>query len=163
MNLDLVKIIIIGVGATIFMDMWSFTLKKFLNIKGLDYKMVGRWIGYFPKGKFKHQRIDQAKAVVGEKFIGWSAHYSIGIIFSGLLVSLWGVEWISSPTLTPALIIGVITVFAPFLILQPGLGAGVFARNTPKPNITRLKSIMAHTSYGVGLYLSAKFFLAVGF
>ncbi|OUR96910.1 hypothetical protein A9Q84_11280 [Halobacteriovorax marinus] len=152
----IIEVIFIGVGATLFMDLWSLVLRKIFNIKGLNYEMVGRWIGHLPKGKFRHQRIDQANKVIGEKFIGWSSHYIIGIIFSALLISLWGVEWISSPSLIPALIIGISTVLAPFLILQPALGAGVFAKNTPKPNIARLKSIMAHTSYGLGLYLSGR-------
>jgi hypothetical protein len=144
-----------------FTDIWSLSLNKIFGIKGFDYGMVGRWLGYFPEGIFRHQRIDHANKVIGDKIIGWSAHYAIGIVFSGLLVLLWGVEWISSPSLGPALIIGFITVLAPFLILQPGEGAGVFAWKTPEPNITRQKSIMAHTSYGVSLYLSGQLLLVV--
>ncbi len=55
----------------------------------------------------------------------------------------------------PALAFGVLTVLAPFLVLQPGMGAGLFARNTPKPNNARLKSFVAHLSFGIGLWVAA--------
>ena len=62
--------------------------------------------------------------------------------------------WAARPTLPPALIVGIATVAAPFLILQPGMGAGIAASRTPKPGVARLRSLMAHASFGVGLYLA---------
>ncbi|MDF3939614.1 DUF2938 family protein, partial [Achromobacter denitrificans] len=47
------------------------------------------------------------------------------------------------------------SVAAPFLILQPGMGAGIAASRVPKPNTARARSLMAHASFGVGLYLAA--------
>ncbi len=150
------NIIFIGIGATCFMDLWSVFMKITFGIQGLNYEMVGRWIGHIPKGKFWHERIDHAKKVKRERFIGWFTHYVIGIKFSALIVFIWGEQWISDPSFVPSLLVGLITVLAPFLILQPALGAGIFARKTPNPNVNRLKSLMAHTSYGIGLYIAAK-------
>jgi len=48
-----------------------------------------------------------------------------------------------------------VTVVAPFFILQPALGAGIMAANKPNPDAARLKSLMSHFSFGLGLYVVA--------
>ena len=40
-------------------------------------------------------------------------------------------------------------------IMQPALGLGIAAAKRPHPTQARLKSLMTHTVFGVGLYLSA--------
>ncbi|MNC81522.1 hypothetical protein D3C75_1346770 [compost metagenome] len=54
----------------------------------------------------------------------------------------------------PAFVLGLVTVAAPYLIMQPGMGAGVFASKTPKPNAARARSLLAHGVFGVALYLA---------
>jgi hypothetical protein len=39
--------------------------------------------------------------------------------------------------------------------MQPGMGMGIAASKTPNPKAARLKSIVSHTVYGIGLYSSA--------
>ena len=58
-------------------------------------------------------------------------------------------------SLTPALCIGISTVLAPLLVLQPALGAGIASSKTPTPVINCLESLVTHTVYGLGLYLAA--------
>jgi len=149
------RAVLVGVGATIVMDLWAMVRKRAFGIASLDYRMLGRWIGNLPRGRFVHDRIGDAPPVRGELIIGWCAHYSIGIAFALLLLALWGPEWARHPTPLPALIIGVLTVVAPFFILQPALGLGIAASKAPRPNAARLRSILTHTVYGIGLYLSA--------
>jgi len=64
--------------------------------------------------------------------------------------------WVRQPTLAPALIVGIGSVAAPFLLMQPGMGAGVAARCTPHPAKARLHSLLTHAVFGVGLYLTAR-------
>lgn len=148
--------VIIGSGATATMDLWALLLKRCFAIPSLNYAMVGRWIGHFPRKQFIHQNIAQSTPIKGELFLGWFAHYVIGIVFAGLLLMLWGTEWILNPTLLPAIMVGIITVVAPFFIMQPGMGAGIAASKTPKPNTARFRSLMAHTVFGLGLYITAQ-------
>ncbi|WP_120512747.1 DUF2938 domain-containing protein [Photobacterium salinisoli] len=150
----ILRAIALGVGATLVMDLWALFLKVCFKIPSLNYSMVGRWIGHFPKGQFAHANIGKAEPVAGETLLGWTAHYAIGICFAAVLLWGWGLEWAASPTLLPALIVGVLTVVAPFFLMQPGMGAGVAASKTPHPNTARLRSLLAHASYGVGLYLT---------
>ncbi len=147
--------VFIGIGATLLMDLWGIILKQFFGIKSLDFGMLGRWVGHLFHGQFSHKNITTTKAIKGEKIIGWTVHYIIGITFAALLISLWGIEWIMHPVILPAIFIGIVTVVAPFFILQPGMGLGIAASKTPNPNMARIKSLLTHFIYGIGLYLSA--------
>jgi hypothetical protein len=146
---------LIGIGATAAMDLWAIFLQRAFGVRSLDYRLFGRWIGHLPRGRLIHENIAKASPVPGELLIGWGAHYLIGITFAALLLALWGLQWARSPSLFPALFIGIVTIVAPFFMLQPGMGAGIAASKTPKPNIARLKSLGAHAVYGVGLYGAA--------
>ncbi len=150
----ILRIIINGIGATLIVDIWGI-IQILLKIKSLDYRYVGRWIGNFPKGKYFHKNIIITIPVKHELLIGWTAHYLIGISFSFLLFLVYGKEWLEEPLLFPAIVIGLITVIAPFFIMQPGLGFGIASSNLPKPNIRRLKSFLTHLIYGLGLYITA--------
>lgn len=153
-----VRAALIGIGATLVMDVWATLQRLLFGVQPLNYAMVGRWMGHLTKGRFVHDPIGKAAPVSGEAILGWGAHYAIGIVFAALLLGFWGIDWARSPTLLPALIVGLATVAAPFFILQPGLGAGIAASKTPKPNVARLRSLVAHASFGAGLYLAALLF-----
>ena len=101
------RAVLIGVGATVVMDLWAVFLRAFFVVRSLDYALLGRWIGHFPRGKFAHARIADAEPVRGERLLGWCAHYTIGITFSALLLATWGLDWARAPTLLPAVLIGV--------------------------------------------------------
>lgn len=150
----LLKIITIGIGATLILDIWNYLLGLF-NIKSLDYRFVGRWIGNFVNGKFYHSNIMTTSPVQNELFIGWTAHYLIGISFSFVLIIVFGNGWLEKPLLVPAILIGLATVIAPLFIMQPALGFGIASSNLPNPIIRVLKSIITHLVFGTGLYLSA--------
>lgn len=148
------RAVLVGVGATLVMDAWAFLQKRVFGIASLDYRLVGRWIGYFPKGTFAHDAIGKAAPLPGEVLLGWGAHYAIGVLFAVILVAVWGPEWLHRPTLAPALTVGVGSIVAPFFLMQPALGIGVAASRTPKPWVARFRSLIAHTSFGIGLYVS---------
>jgi hypothetical protein len=150
----IIKTILTGIGATLSLDLWVFLLKLF-KIKSLDYRFVGRWLGHIPKGKFFHKNVKDALPIKNEVLIGWIAHYMIGISFACLLVLLYGKSWLDKPILYPALIIGIVTVIAPFFVMQPAFGFGIASAKLPNPNLLRLKSLVTHLVYGLGLFLTA--------
>lgn len=146
---------LIGIGATAVLDLCVQFAKRVLGLPGSNWARVGRWFGHFPRGRFVHDNIAEASPVRGELIIGWTAHYAIGITYSALLLAIWGLEWARHPTLPPALIVGLVSLVGPFFMMQPGMGAGIAASKTPKPNAARLLSVVAHTVFGIGLYGSA--------
>ncbi len=144
--------IFVGAGATAVMDLWSIVRKRLFATALPNYGLVGRWLAYMPHGRFFHDSIAAAAPVRGELFIGWVAHYLIGIAFASILLGIWGAAWLAHPRIGPALIVGIGGVAAPFFIMQPGMGAGIAARRVANPASARLQSIATHAVFGLGLY-----------
>ena len=152
-----VSAVLIGAGATAVMDLWGIVRQRVFRIPNMNYGLVGRWLAWMTRGRFRHERIAATPAVMGEKAIGWTAHYATGIAFAAAFLGLGGLDWARSPVLAPALAFGVVTVAAPFLLMQPGMGAGIAARRTPRPNAARVQSLVTHAVFGFGLYAAALF------
>lgn len=150
----LVRAVLIGTGATALTDLWAIVRRWISGVAPPDYALVGRWLGWMPRGRFRHESIATSAPVRRERLIGWTAHYLIGVAFASVLLALWGLDWARHPTPGPALIVGVGSVAAPLLLLQPGMGAGIAARRTPHPAAARLRSLVMHVVFGIGLYLA---------
>lgn len=144
-----------GIIATALMDIWGLIRKVLLSMAPPDYGMVGRWLAHMRHGCFKHASMAAVSPVKHERWIGWTAHYLIGVLFAAIPLLVWGTAWFVHPFLWQALVIGLATVAAPFLIMQPGMGAGIAASRTPKPVTARLHSVINHIVFGLGLYLGA--------
>lgn len=154
-SLSLISALLIGLGATLTFDMWGQLLKLALHITPSSICFVGRWLCYIPEGTFKHLTIVTTPPKRGECTVGWIAHYLIGITFAIVFVALAGDTWLQHPTPIPALIFGVVTVLAPFAILQPAFGFGFAASKTSHPAQARVRSLLNHAAFGAGLYLFA--------
>lgn len=153
---DFIQAILIGIGATIVMDLWALLQKLLFGIPPLNYALVGRWAGHIFKGKFSHVSIMHASPVIGESAFGWFIHYLIGGIFSVALFIFMGKQWLESPELIPAVAMGITTVLFPFFLMQPCFGMGIAASKLPIANTVRFRSLVAHISFGIGLYISAR-------
>jgi hypothetical protein len=145
----------VGAGATLIMDIWAASLKRVFAIPPANYCLVGRWLRHMADGTFKHPSIAAAARKPAECTVGWIAHYAIGAVFALALVALATPEWPRSPTLVPALVFGVATVVFPFFIMHPSFGLGIASSKAAHPAQARLRSVMSHAVFGVGLYLSA--------
>lgn len=148
----MIDTILIGAGATAFLDLWSAARARLTGTPAPDYGLVGRWLAHLARGRFFHDAISQSAPVNGERLIGWIAHYLIGIAFAEILLAGWGAGWAREPTLIPALIVGIGSVAAPFMLMQPGMGAGFAASRTPDPRAARARSLTTHAIFGLGLY-----------
>ena len=146
---------LVGIGGTIVLDLYAFLLQRFFGVPATNWAMVGRWVGHMPRGRFVHENIGKAAPAPGERAIGWVVHYVIGIVYGLLLVGLWGAEWLQQPTLLPPMILALGLLVAPYFIMMPGMGLGIAGAKTPKPNITRLKSVVGHSVFGLGMYVTA--------
>jgi hypothetical protein len=155
--LSLISTILIGLGATLTTDLWALFLNRAFKITSPNYCLVGRWLRYMSEGTFKHSNIASAPQKSAECTMGWIAHYMIGVTFAIAFVTVVDNNWLQHPTLIPAIIFGVVTVLVPFFIMQPALGLGFAASKTSNPMRARLRSLMNHAAFGIGLYLSALF------
>ena len=147
--------IAVGVGATLIMDLWAILLRRIANIPPPNYCFVGRWLRHMPDGIFRHDSIAAAPKKSAECAVGWIAHYAIGVGFALLLVVLTSTQWLDEPTLLPAMTVGLATVALPFCVMQPAFGLGLASSRTPNPTQARLRSLVNHAVFGIGLYISA--------
>jgi len=104
----------VGLGATLFMDLWALFLKRAFSTPSANYCLVGRWFRHMPEGTFMHASIANASQKRFECTVGWIAHYVIGAVYALVLVALVSGNWLAQPTLLLALLFGVGTVLAPF-------------------------------------------------
>jgi Protein of unknown function (DUF2938) len=150
------KATLVGIGGTIVLDLYALMMSRVLGASATNWAMVGRWFGNMAHGQFVQIAMSEAAPSKGELAIGWIAHYAIGICYGLLLSALWGKVWLDRPTLLPPLILAWVLLAAPYLIMMPGMGMGIAGSRTSKPNITRLKSVMGHSVFGIGMYATGR-------
>ena len=158
---ELARIGFIGLGASLLMDLWAIASNRLFATRGLDYRLVGRWIEHWPRGRFAHDTIVDAAPTPNEKWLGWAAHYPTGIGFAGLFAMLVDRAWFANPRPEIAILFGLATVIFPFLVMQPAFGFGIAAARTPDPLTARVRSLVSHAVFGLGLFLSAALLAAL--
>ena len=60
------RAVLVGSGATLATDLWARLLKYAFGIPPPDWRMVGRWFGHMPGGRFAHRSMARAAPVRGE-------------------------------------------------------------------------------------------------
>ncbi len=150
----LLQVLGLGVGATAVMDLWLMGLRR-AGVPTLNFALLGRWSGHLLRGRWRHEAIARSPAVPGELALGWVMHYAVGLLFAALLVARQGPSWLAAPRLGPALAVGLGTVAAPLLLMQPAMGAGLAGRRNGPVARNLLRSTANHAVFGLGLYLSA--------
>lgn len=151
-----IRAALVGIGGTVVLDLYAAAVQRLLGVPATNWKMVGRWIGHMPKGAFVQPDIVQAKAVPGEHALGWMFHYGIGIGYGLLLVAIWGAGWLAAPHMSAPLVLALALLVLPYFVMMPGMGMGIAGSRTPRPNVTRLKSVIGHSVFGSGMYLTAR-------
>ena len=142
-----VHTLVVGVVATLVMDLWGLFRKPLLGWSAPDYRLAGRWVAHLARARFRHQAIARSPAMRGEALVGWASHYLLGVVFAAALLAVMGMTWIADPTWLPPLAFGLVTVAVPTLVMQPAMGMGM---------ALRLQSVVTHAVFGLGLYLGAQ-------
>ena len=151
----LAEIVLIGVVATLATDVWQAVLHHVAGVPASNWRLVGRWLGWMPRGVFRHHPISATRELRGEAAIGWAFHYAIGIAYAALYVALLRQLSASTPMVIPALVLALALLIAPWFVMQPALGFGIMASKTPNPAAARANSLLGHSVFGLGLYAGA--------
>ncbi len=156
---NLVEMVLMGIVATLFMDMLSILFGKLKIIRQLiGPEVVGRWSLYTLRGKFIHKDIHKTPALNHEKSAALLSHYLIGIALAGVCLFLeLNVPTIRHQLLMP-LIFGIATVLLPWLWLYPSIGLGFLASKSSRRSPYIVTSLVNHTNFGLGLVIWIAFF-----
>ncbi|PUB13088.1 DUF2938 family protein [Yoonia sediminilitoris] len=117
-----------------------------------NWAMPGCGFAHLFKGKMFHEDIEQADEASGELVLGWLLHYGVGVIYGIVFLLIVGSTWLMEPDFLTAGIYAMETIAAGWFILQPGMGLGGAASNTPTPWKSRGLGLIAHTAFGLGLW-----------
>lgn len=154
-----IEIIGVGIIATAVADMWQQAVKWVTGIPAANWSLVGRWVAGFRDGKFYRPTIAADPRVPGESAVGWVFHYVVGIIYAAMFVAM-GTALGGRFGLLEAGAFGFATLAAPWLLLKPALGLGLFAHRAVNQPRDLFVTTVTHLSFGVGLYVGASIVLA---
>lgn len=147
-----IQILVLGILATVAIDIWATVSNKVLKLPRTNWTMVGRWLGHIPNGKVTHNPISSSAAIKHEQILGWAFHYFIGVTYAVLYVALVYTVLGKEPTLLSAWFFGLVTILSPWFVMQPGLGLGICAVKAEQPNLVRLQNFIIHSIFGMALY-----------
>jgi hypothetical protein len=148
--------VIVGILATVTMDVVAVTVLR-LGIVGRGPRrtgpdLIGRWVGYVFKGKFRHTDILQTPPLRGELLLGLAAHYLIGIGLTLVYIVLLIVAH-AKPTALSAILYGTATTVLPWFLMFPSQGMGWLGLNSPGDAHLARISLFNHIVFGLGIAL----------
>jgi len=148
--------VIVGILATVTMDVVAVIALR-IGIAGRGPRrtgpdLIGRWIGYLLRGKFKHTDILQTPPLRGELALGLAAHYLIGIALTLMYLGLLVVTH-ATPTALSAILYGTATTALPWFLMFPSQGMGWLGWNAPADAHLARVSLFNHFIFGLGIAL----------
>jgi hypothetical protein len=148
--------LIVGILATVTMDAVAVIALR-LGIAGPGPRrtgpdLIGRWVGYLLRGKFRHTNILQTPPLRGELVLGLAAHYSIGIVLTFVYLGLLVMAH-AKPAALSAILYGVATTVLPWFIMFPSQGMGWLGRDAPAEDHLARVSLFNHFIFGLGVAL----------
>lgn len=149
--MDLLVIgVLMGLGGTLAMDVWAWVLDRLGVVAFPNWAMPGRWVGHWPR--LFHDDIGAVAPVRGEVALGWALHYGVGVAYGLAWALIGGTAWLAAPSFLPVWLFALVTIAAGWFLLQPGMGLGWAASNTPAPWKVRGLGLLAHTVFGLGMW-----------
>ena len=120
----------------------------------VNWSITGRWFLMVLSGEPYVPAIGKAPSLPHELLAGHAAYYTISLIFAAVYVIGLGVIG-RRPSLANGLAFGWATMVFPFLVQMPLMGSGVFAHLTQTPGLIIGRTLVHHSSFGLGLALGA--------
>src|SRR5206468_12411897 len=148
--------LMLGILATVTMDVVAVIAFR-LGIAGRGPRrtgpdLIGRWIGYVLRGKFRHTDILQTPPLRGELVLGLAAHYLIGILLTLVYLGLLVVAH-ATPTALNAILYGTATTVLPCFLMFPSQGMSWLGRDAPgDAHLARIR-LVNHIIFALGIAL----------
>ena len=143
-----IRLVLIGIIATLTMDVLSGGAIKLQLISPLPPRLIGRWFASVARGQAFHHDIGQVTPVNYEMAIALPVHYAIG-------VTLALVYWLATSALGlnprnpfTALSFGLTTNVLPWLVMFPAMGYGWFGAHGPPGTRLFVSSLITIVSMG---------------
>lgn len=150
------RVLLLGVVATVVMDLLSTVARAARLVTPLPPVLLGRWVASMIRGHVRHATIEQAAPVGHELVIALLAHYAVGVVFALLYLFAMSLLGVSSRGAGAAMTFGLATCVFPWLLMFPAMGFGLFGVRGPPGTQLFLSSLVSHAAYGAGIWLGAR-------
>lgn len=149
----LLRILITGLAGATAADIGRTVYQALTGFPPVNWSITGRWFLMVLSGQPYVRDVGAAPALPTELIAGHAAYYTISVVFAA--VYLLGLKLIGRrPTLWNGLVFGWATMVFPFLIQMPLMGMGAFASATAMPGLIIGRTLVHHSSFGLGLGLA---------
>lgn len=149
----LLRILITGLAGATAADIGRTVYQALTGFPPVNWSVTGRWFLMVLLGQPYVPDIGAAPALPHELIAGHAAYYTISVVFAAvylLVLKLLG----RRPTLWNGLAFGWVTMAFPFLVQMPLMGMGAFASATAMPGLIIGRTLVHHSSFGLGLGLA---------
>ena len=120
----------------------------------VNWSITGRWFLMVLQGQPYVPDMATAPSLPNELIAGHAAYYTISLIFAAAYVIGLRVAG-RRPSLLNGLVFGWATLVFPFLVQMPLMGMGVLASATSMQGLIIGRTLVHHSSFGLGLALGA--------
>ncbi len=151
---SLLAILVTGLAGATAADIGRSIYQWVTGFPAVNWSVTGRWFLMVLQGQPYVPGIGTAPSLPHELLAGHVAYYTIAVVFAGVYLTLLGLLK-RPPTLWNGLIFGVVTMAFPFFVQMPLMGAGVLASATATPWLVIGRTLVHHSSFGLGLGLGA--------
>ncbi len=151
--------ILIGIIATVVMDVGGALLRAAGITAGTPPELTGKWIHSVFKGNMMAGdiRTSPGEQVSLGRFLAY--HYFIGILLASFFYALVVLFKIEHIEWWLPLMYGLATTLIPAFLMFPGMGFGILGLRGPKEYLLLRTAILNHLFYGIGLTLAVKLLL----
>ena len=150
----LLRILITGLAAATAADIGRTIYQTLTGFPAVNWSVTGRWFLMVLQGQPYVANVGAAPALPHELIAGHAAYYTISVIFAGVYLLLLKATK-REPSLWNGLLFGWVTMAFPFLVQMPLMGMGVLASATATPWLIIGRTLVHHSSFGLGLAIGA--------
>lgn len=148
------RILITGLAAATAADAGRTVYQWVTGFPPVNWSITGRWFLMVFEGQPYVANVGAAPALPNELMAGHAAYYTISVIFAGVyLLLLKALK--REPSFWNGLVFGWVTMAFPFLVQMPLMGMGVLASATATPLLIIGRTLVHHSSFGLGLAMGA--------
>ena len=148
------RILVAGLAGATAADIGRAIYQWITGFPPVNWSITGRWFLMVLQGHPYVPDIGTAPSLPNELIAGHVAYYTISVVFAGLYFALLKLMK-REPALWNGLIFGWATLVFPFLLQMPLMGMGVLASATATPGLIIGRTLVHHSSFGLGLALGA--------
>ena len=158
MELQIRQRILVGVVATLTMDLLT-ALSLWLGLVApLKPALIGRWFAAVARAEPVQADVARLPALRFEVPLALCGHYLIGIALAFAFLALASRLALPARRFDVALGFGLCSNALPWLVMFPAMGYGLFGAHGPAGTRLFVSSLIGHACYGFGLWLGARLF-----